>query len=323
MAIGINLPNQNPGVGMDPNMIPTLPRRWGESEQAYRIRLQEFQAPYHQAASSRNAIETEANRQGTQIDEATYKKSNIARTRLDELRQLLAAEEGRKFNMAIPDIAESAQAQGFLETSGFGNALARERTRLAGDTAFRLSDQALKDRDIELGGIDKAVNARTGLQTGGLERQFSENDLTRSERLARELAVYGVPAPAKGESSTDKLIRQGSGIVGIGTGLAQIGAGGGTYLCTKMKSLGIMTAKEVKMVHNKVFPVMRTHALDYLMYNLFAPTFILLNPNYDWTSLKTQLCDRVLSASSSEEAYQIYKQTCMELFSGSLIPVEA
>lgn len=197
MAIGINLPQNNPGVGLDPSLIPTLPRRWGESDAAYRIRLQEFQAPYHQAAASRNAVETEAERQRQQIEEATYKKSRIASSRLEELKQLLAQEESRKFNQAIPSIAESAQAQGFLETSGFGNALARERANLAGQTQYELARQSLSDRDIELGGIDEASKVGRDLQVAGLERQFSENDLTRSERLARELAQYGVPAAPK------------------------------------------------------------------------------------------------------------------------------
>lgn len=201
---------------------PTLPpREWGESVEAYNARIQKFLAPFHRTEGGVRQLIGET----TKLDNTTLERQKaIQDQRLKDLASFLSAEEGRKFNQAIPEIAETSQAQGFLETSGFGNALARERVKLAGDTSARLTEQGLADRDFEVGSIGATTAGTRDLLTGGLERKFSLDDLDRSEALSRELARLGIVNP-KGESSTDRTLRQGGQAVGIAAGLAQIGAG--------------------------------------------------------------------------------------------------
>lgn len=155
--------------------------------------------------------ETEAKARGTLGEQKT-----IADQRLKDLSSFLASEENRKFNQAIPEIAESSQAQGFLETSGFGSALARERAKLVGDTSARLTEQGLADRDLEIRGVGGIGQNYNDLAVGGLERTYSTGDLTRSEALSRELARLGVVNP-KEPSSTDKILQNAGPILsGVG-----------------------------------------------------------------------------------------------------------
>ena len=205
-----------------PRYIPSLPpRKWGESEVAYRQRVMDFQAPMQRTEGGVRQLVDET----TNLDAATLEKQKgIQSQRLQELSSFLAAEEGRKFNQSIPEMAETAQGQGFLNTSGFGNALARERVKLAGDTSARLTEQGLSDRDFEVNALGGTNTNTKELLTGGLERKFSLEDLDRSEALSRELARLGIVNP-KGESNTDKNFRRAESAVGIGAGLAQIGAG--------------------------------------------------------------------------------------------------
>lgn len=215
-----------PGAPTQPgDRLPSLPRKWGESDQAYRARLMEFQAPYHQARLSRGVIEDEAARQEEQGRGYLGEQVGIQKNRMQELAALLAQQQDTAFNRNIPGIAETAQGGGFLETSGFGNSLARNYTDLQEDTSLALAKQGLADRDFEVAGIGKIADNRLGLQTGGLERQFSEEDLTRSERLARELGAMGVVSP-KGESSTDRTLRQVQMGVGTAASLASMAGSG-------------------------------------------------------------------------------------------------
>lgn len=144
-------------------------------------------------------------------------QKGVQSQRLGELTSLLAKQQDAKFNREIPGIAETAQAGGFLETSGFGNSLANRYKELTAETSEALARQSLTDRDLEvtsLGAIGKESNA-TG--TAGLERTFSTEDLSRSEILARELAKYGVPAPAKEPSTFDKTLQYAGPVLsGVG-----------------------------------------------------------------------------------------------------------
>lgn len=200
--------------------IPTVPpRRWGESAEAYQRRIMEFQAPMQRAEGGVRQLIGET---GELDAETLAKQKAIQQQRLQELAAFLGSEEDRKFNQSIPEIAESAQAQGFLETSGFGNALARERAKLAGDTSARLAEVGISDRDFEVGAIGGTNTQTKDFLTGGLERKFSLEDLDRSEALSRELAKLGVVNP-KEPSSTDKFLNNAGPILG---GIGAVKAGG-------------------------------------------------------------------------------------------------
>lgn len=144
-------------------------------------------------------------------------QAGLAKTRLNDLASLLAKTQDSQFNRDIPGIAETAQGKGMLETSGFGNALANRYKELTAQTSEELAKQGLADRDLEIKGLsDIGVNSNN-LGTATLERQFSNEDLTRSEQLAKYLAPFGVPAPAKEPSTTDKALQYAGPILsGVG-----------------------------------------------------------------------------------------------------------
>lgn len=148
-------------------------------------------------------------------------QNEVAKTRLQELAGFLSGEESRKFNEAIPEIASSSQAQGYLETSGFGQALANKRSSLMADTSARLTEQGLKDRDIEIAGLGKLGREYNDVATAGVERDFSTEDLTRSEQLSRELARLGVVNP-RGESDSEKFANYAGAIGSVAGGVGAL-----------------------------------------------------------------------------------------------------
>ncbi len=201
----------------DPSNPYNLRQMPGESESDFRKRL---------ANTSTTLAEAEAQqfaeRQAGQSRSTLEEQKGIQKSRLSDLATLLAQQEHTKFNQAIPEIAETAQGQGFLETSGFGNALARERTKLASDTAYRLGEQGLADRDFEVNAVGDINKNTQNVETAGIERRYGLEDLTRSEQLARELARLGQPAPARGPSSFDRTM------TALQTGATVVGAVGKT-----------------------------------------------------------------------------------------------
>lgn len=172
--------------------------------------------------TDRFAVEREAIRQKTQQKTVLEQQKGIQKDRLGELATLLAAQEKRQFEDAIPEIASTAQAQGFLETSGFGNALAREKARLAANTQTALGLQALDDRDFEVQAVGDIVKNLNQMQTAGLQRKFGLDDREYSENLARELARLSKP-DIKQPSSLERALP----FLQLGTSAAMTGASKG------------------------------------------------------------------------------------------------
>ena len=193
------------GSGTNPNLpgFAGIPRIPGESQQAYQRRLMEAQAPYQQANLERQQIEKLAGTQEAQSRKTLAEQEGIQRTRLDELTKLLAGQEDRHFNTAIPELANTAQNQGFLETSGFGQALSNARVGYAADTDAELKKQALADRQLSIDAIGNIGKNNNDLSTSGLQRQFSVTDNAKSEALARELGKMGIVAPSKASKPSD------------------------------------------------------------------------------------------------------------------------
>ena len=216
----------NPSANPNLPGFQGIPRIPGESEKAYQSRLAQAMAPYQQAKIDRDMIEKLAKTQEGQARTTLNEQKGIQKTRLDELTKLLAGQEDRHFNTAIPELANTAQNQGFLETSGFGQSLANARVGYAADTDAELKKQALADRDLEIGAIGDIGANNRNLGTSGLQRQFSVIDNTRSEALSRELAKLGVVNPSKSSKPSDLqtgLATAGPILQGVG---AVKGAGG-------------------------------------------------------------------------------------------------
>ncbi len=144
-------------------------------------------------------------------------QGDIQKQRLNDLASLLSQQTDRQFNRDIPEIANTAQGQGFLETSGFGNALSKDYKTLVEDQNAQILKQGLSDRDLQIQGIGQIGANNNSLDTGGLERTYSTEDLTRSENLAEKLGRMGVSAPAPQMSSSDRMLQNAGPILsGIG-----------------------------------------------------------------------------------------------------------
>lgn len=101
----------------------------------------------------------------------------------------------------------------------------------------------------------------------------------------------------------------------ISGGLQAAGkARGGTFLCTKLKELGLAYQEEIQMVHDKLFPVFMNHPLDLLAYFIVAPIFISKAEGFDWKSLKSRIVDQIIEIEDPEIAFNHYKSVCKEIF---------
>lgn len=209
----------SPNSGTNSNLpgFVGIPRIPGESLEQYRARLMKAQQPYQQANVERKLVDQLSASQEAKSRAILGEQSGLQKTRLQELAQLLAQQQDTTFNQDIPGIAETNQAQGFLETSGFGNALANRYRDLTANTSAEIAKQGLADRDLQIKGLGEIGTNANSLSTAGLERQFSVTDNARSEELARELAKYGVPAPAKEPSGFDKALQYAGPVLsGVG-----------------------------------------------------------------------------------------------------------
>lgn len=166
-------------------------------------------------SSDRGRIEAEALRQQEQQRQAFEAARALRDERLRDLAGLLSAEEERKFEATTPLIAESAQSAGLLRSSALGEALARERSNLAAQSAFELARVGLEDRDLEVQGIQDILANRQLLQSQALERAFSIEDFEREAQIARDIGAAAAPQ-VRGGSGKGGALTTGLGGAAVG-----------------------------------------------------------------------------------------------------------
>lgn len=115
---------------------------------------------------------------------------------LDDLTGLLEQSNTRQFNEAAPEIYEDLNSRGIFHSSGVGQALAKEKGRLASISGEQLALQGLRDRETNLGEITGAEEAYLGGREGALNRRFSLEDFDRQVRAGVQLGVNTQPKPA-------------------------------------------------------------------------------------------------------------------------------
>lgn len=178
--------------------------------------------------------------------------SNIRRTRRDELAKILSSQVDQDFKNAIPQIAEDANTKGILTSTGYGEALARERSRLSERSNLELAKTGLSDLDAEaslreslaaggldsgqqselarlsgernvlstrLSGAERALTTSQGSETDALSRGFSIEDFQRQAQVAKELAKEASPQGGGGKGQAGSLL---SGIGAIATPLVAL-----------------------------------------------------------------------------------------------------
>jgi len=184
--------------------------------------------------SDRFAAEREGIRQRLQTEEAQEEAATERETGLSDLADLLTEFRGRQFKSDIPILAESAQARGQLDSSGFGNELARRQAQLASQSEQILGMQGLSDRDAEILGQLKATEGMLGFQTAGLQRQFGLDD--QQANFIRQLQIANLTQPdlggGGGKSGGQGAAQGALAGAAIGTQInpglgTAIGAGGG------------------------------------------------------------------------------------------------
>jgi len=168
--------------------------------------------------SDRGQAELEAQRQATQLKGTLEEQKTLRDQNRAQLAQLLADRQTESFNRAIPQLTEHANTQGILRSTGFGEQLAQKYTDLTADTQYQLAQQGLGDSEKYVGGLGDIANVKAGLQTGGLQRQFSLDDASRSLQMAYEMAGLSQPSSSSGKTSGEKWNQ------GIQTGAAVIDA---------------------------------------------------------------------------------------------------
>lgn len=119
--------------------------------------------------------------------------------RLTDLSALLREREGQVFDENQPGILEGLSSRGLLHSSGVGEAMARERGRLAAASDFALQKQSLDDLDAEQKIAEDIQNRLFGIKSGGLsestdlwksglERKYGLQDMQTQMALAEKIA---------------------------------------------------------------------------------------------------------------------------------------
>lgn len=177
-----------------------------------------------------SVIEQEAARQAEQQRQAFEAERAIRSQRLTDLSAFLTNEENRKFSQSQPGIYEDLNARGLLRSSGLGEALAREKAKLAGDSASVLAQQGLTDRDAEIQGIKDILSRTQQFQTSGLERKFTLEDFEREKATARELGANYAPSVKGGSSVLSGILGGAATGATAGSALGPWGAGAGAIM---------------------------------------------------------------------------------------------
>jgi len=167
-------------------------------------------------------IELEALRQQEQNRQLFEQQRALRAQGLTELEGLLGRASERAFAENVPGLQEQLQGQGLLRSSELGEALGRERSRLAQLQQERIGEQSLANLAAEEAGLSGILGQRQQLQTAALQREQSLADFEREAELSKQLAQLGV-ANTRGVSSNPL----GGILGGAATGALAGGAAGG------------------------------------------------------------------------------------------------
>lgn len=216
-------PQVNPGVGGQPGQTTQVPDPQNPGKFINIPVVGDPLANSVPRTVDQSVIEAEAARQAEQSRQAFEAEKSIRSSRLTDLAALLTKEEDRKLNLEQPGIYEDLNTRGLLRSSGLGEALAREKSKLAGESANVLATQGLTDRDAEISGIQDILARTQQFQTSGLERKFTIEDFNREAETARALGSQYAPQVKGGNSVLQGVL--GSAASGAAAG----GAIGGPW----------------------------------------------------------------------------------------------
>ena len=173
--------------------------------------------------SDRGAIELEAQRQAGQLGQTLEQQKTLREENRKALASQLADYQTQQFNKAVPNLAEQANTAGIYRSTGFGDILANKYADLTKESENQLAMQGLSDTEKYVGGLGDVANVKAGLQTSGLQREFSLDDASRSAELAKYLTQLSQPSSSSGKSTGEKWAQ------GIQAGASLANAGATAY----------------------------------------------------------------------------------------------
>lgn len=186
--------------------------------------------------SDRGKIELEGAREQQFSQEALDKRTADRKTALDELSTLLSDRADVNYQRAIPGTAENSNVAGVYRSTGFGSALAKEFAKQQQDVAYRLGEQGIRDRELNIAGAQDITDARVGAMQAALQRELSLDDFNRNRITALEFAEANKPKE-QGKSSGEKTLQGIQAGVQLGglvaapfTGGASLAATGGASM---------------------------------------------------------------------------------------------
>lgn len=190
--------------------------------------------------------------------------------------------------------------KGLLDAGAFSEGVANT---LAGG-ANQQQIQALQGTVLPSVMSMNPINAQTQSYSSEPYTMFNMQKL-----LAQQLANSSKPSDLEKWAPIISGGLQGAG--------SAYGNSGGTFLCTKLMEMNIVTKDELIAVHNKLKRQIKKNPVYYRAYQIIAPMFIKIATKYgfDWKLLRKYLVDDVLNSKTSKEAFERYKFACINLFS--------
>jgi hypothetical protein len=142
-----------------------------------------------------------------------------------KLSGLLTQQAQQSFARTLPQTAEDYNGGHLLNSSGYGNEVARQQGYLANDIANRMGQVGVGDinrsSDIGLG----AIQAQQGLGQQALQRGFSLQDFVRHANVAKQIGAAAAPQVGNGKAGTGSLL-SGIGSLAPLAGMAMGGPAG-------------------------------------------------------------------------------------------------
>lgn len=163
-----------------------------------------------QGATDQALIEQEGQRQYQQQQDFITSDAARREAARQQMAQLLTKQAQESFSETLPLTAEDYNAGHLLNSSGYGNEVARQQGSLAQQIANKLGETGLQDVNLQTQQQQDALGGLLGYQSSGLNRNFSLQDFQRQAQLSREIGAMSVPQTGGGKGAV------GSTLQGVG-----------------------------------------------------------------------------------------------------------
>lgn len=178
-----------------------------------------------------------------------------------------------------------------------------------------LGQSAANAENAALGGVSlPALSGIQGLSGFGLQQAQGQSGLGHLNDMGDFGLQAGLASKLAGSGGGSNML--GNIFAGLNTGANVYSAGKQpTWICTKLKNIGLATQLEVEAVHVRLRPSIFRHPIHWLHYLYNAPRLIALcdQASLDWQPVKAVLIDQVLAEPDPEKAWQIYRGECQRL----------